>query len=121
LRYEPNDALLMLHALIVAHINPLGIGSGYLRRYLVQPDEPSSPSRAQRTRLFYSPFVLDEWVPHYTLLNPYLGGDRDHIVPLLAHMFGGFSPVVIRSLCLMVQMHDGGRWHIHREVRRPAA
>jgi hypothetical protein len=107
----------MLHTLIVARIYPLGIGSGYLRRSIEHPDD-LSPSHAQRTRLFHSPFVLDNWAPRFTLLNLYRGGDRDSSVSLLARLFGAFSSLTVRSVCVMLQTDDHDRWHIYREVRR---
>jgi hypothetical protein len=118
LRYEPNDYVKMLHALIVACINPLGIGSGYLQRHLLHPEE-LSPLGAQRTRLFYSPFILDDWTPHFTLLNPYHGGDHQGIATRLARLFTDFQSLVIHSLCLMIQMHDTDNWHIYSEFLRP--
>lgn len=118
LRYEPNDTLLMLHTLVIARINSLATGSRYLQHYLLGQDV-YSPACAQQTRLFYSPTVLDHWDPHFTLLNPYSGGDRESVMQGLAAVFESFSALVIRSLCLMVQPQEDGEWHIYRELRRP--
>ncbi len=55
LLYEPNEYLRMLHTLIVARINPLGLGSGFLKHYLAHPEQELQPHQAQQIRLFYSP------------------------------------------------------------------
>jgi len=75
LLYDPKEYLCIFHTLIVARINPLGIGSGFLKRYLAQSEQQLQPHLAQRTRLFYSFTVFDHWYPHFTLLNPYTGAD----------------------------------------------
>jgi hypothetical protein len=75
LLFEPNEYVRMLHTLLVARINPLGKGSSFLERYLAHSGQELQPHLAQQIRLFYSPTVLDNWYPHFTLLNPYTGGE----------------------------------------------
>ncbi|HEY7832692.1 MAG TPA: DUF1045 domain-containing protein [Ktedonobacterales bacterium] len=118
LRYEPNDYMVMLTTLLVARLNPLGTGSGYLQRYLLGEDN-HPPHRAQLTRLFYSPWVLDNWVPHFTLLNPFRGDEREAVAQALASAFAPFATLTIRSVCLMVQAREDSHWLIYREFWRP--
>jgi hypothetical protein len=87
LLYQANEYLRMLHTLIVSRINPLGTGSGFLKRYLAHPEQQLQPHLAQQTRLFYSATVLDNWYPHCTLLNPYTGSEPDRMTSLLAHLY----------------------------------
>jgi hypothetical protein len=117
LRYDANDYLKMLHALIVARINPLGTGSAYLRRYLSHQDE-LAPHAVQQTRLFNSPTVLDNWAPHFTLLDPYKLDNVDEMVDRIAHLFVAASNLEVTSLCLMIQPDEDNLWQIYREFPR---
>lgn len=119
LPYTPNDYLVMLHTLVIARINPLGTGSGYLQQLLLsQPRDGHESPQAMQTRLFFSPTVLDHWSPHFTLLNPYSGRQLDAISHLLAELFTPFTTVSMTSLCLMVQASEDATWRICREFRR---
>jgi hypothetical protein len=80
LRYGPKMELAMLHALLVGCINPLGQGTGYLRDYLTGARQ-FDQSRAQKVRVFSSHTILDNWTPHFTLLNPYSGAMLKHLRP----------------------------------------
>jgi hypothetical protein len=119
LQYDPNDTLKMFHALIVARVNPRGIGSGYVRQYFADPSRYKGRlHQAHRIRKFYSPFILDAYQPHFTLLNPYRGRDHERLERVFAELFGGFSFMTLESICLLVQMGEGGNWRIYREFRR---
>jgi hypothetical protein len=116
--YEPNEYLRILHTLIVARINPRGTGSGFLKRYLTQPDREIPPHEIQKIRLFYSPTVLDYWCPHFTLLNPYTGKDATSIASRLAHLFTPYELLTVDTVCLLIQKDGEANWHIYREFRR---
>lgn len=118
LRYEPNEYLRMLHTLVVARINPRGTGSSFLERYLEQPDQEMPPHLVQQIRLFYSPTVLDNWYPHFTLLNPYTGDEAPLMASRLAHLFTPYEQITVRAVCLLIQKDDEANWHIYREFRR---
>lgn len=120
-RYDPNEVLAMLHALVIARLNPLGRGSGYLTRYLSGANAEmyaGQPARAAQVRTFYSPTVLDNWAPHFTLLNPYTGRDHDGMVRALGEAFDGFSTVTVDTVCLCVQVDDAKPWRIYQEFGR---
>ena len=116
LRYDPNDHLRTLHTLVVSRINTLGIGSGYLRSYLNNPDKyAQEPHNILRTLKFYSPFVFSDFKPHFSLFNPYTGSDRDSLVANLTELFDEFTEFTINSICLMVQRDPQESWSIYRE------
>ncbi|MDZ7289370.1 MAG: hypothetical protein ONB44_11300 [candidate division KSB1 bacterium] len=119
LRYDANDYLKILQTLLVARVNPLGIGSGYLQSYLKNPEMyEREPYKAHRTRKFYSPTILDDYSPHFTLLNPYTGKDHQRLRDLFTEMFGHFPVILVNSICLLVQMHEDDNWVIHGEFKR---
>jgi len=118
LRYEANVRLQLFHSLIVARVNPLGHSSGYLRRHLEDPSGyGEQPQHAQRILKFYAPFVLDDYAPHFTLMNPYGGKDWASLEHALRQIFEPFSVIHLESICLLVQMETDGMWSIHREFR----
>jgi len=118
LLYEPNEYLRMLHTLIVARINPQGTGSGFLKKYLAQPNQEIPPHEVQLLRLFYSPAVLGNWHPHFTLLNPYAGDDASLMASRLADLFASYEQMTVDAVCLLIQRDDEADWHIYREFRR---
>ena len=123
LRYDPNDYLWIFHTLVAARIHPLGVGSGYLQRYIQDPDRHvDRPHRGHRVRKFYSPTVLDSYAPHFTLLNPYTGGDHARLKDVLSgmDMFGRFSNMTLDSICLLIQMREDENWEVYREFKLPA-
>ncbi len=117
LLYEPNVTLSMLHALLVGCINPMGKGSGYLHEYL-KDSGSLRPQAAQQIQLFFSPNILDNWTPHFTLLNPYIGTDPASMASRLGRVSEAYSTLTIQSLCLLVQERNDANWFIYREVSR---
>ncbi len=115
--YEPDVTLSMLHALVVGCINPMGKGSGYLQQYLTG-FRSLRPHATQQVKLFSSPTILDNWWPHFTLLNPYTGSDPTSMASRLARVSETYSTLTIQSLCLLVQERNDANWFIYREVSR---
>lgn len=120
LLYEPNEYLRILHTLLVARINSFGTGSGYLQSYLAHPRKHEMPlHRAQQIRLFYSPTVLDNWTPHFTIFNPYTGDEPEQIASMLANIFEPFKRFTMRSICLFLLRDEQSSWQIYREFQLP--
>ncbi len=115
LRYDPNDFLKILHTLIVARVNPLGNGSGYLERYLSGIDHCTEQCCHHKIMKFYSPYVFDSYLPHFTLLSPYTGQDYQSVEQLFSSLFSDFSCLKLDSVCLVIQMHEGENWKIYKE------
>lgn len=120
LAYEPNEYLRMLHTLFVARLTPLGNGTGFLEQYLSQPEQETLPHQVQQTRMFYSPTVLDNWYPHFTLLNPYTGDEPASMTVQLARLFEQYEQLAIQTICLLIKMDGETHWHIYHEFRRPS-
>lgn len=115
LRYDPNDFLKILHTLIVARVNSLGSGSGYLQRYLSGIKKYKKQCYHHRIMKFYSPYVLDNYLPHFTLLDPYTGQDYQSVEQSFSTMFSDFCCLKLNSICLMIQMREDKNWIIHKE------
>jgi hypothetical protein len=117
LRYDANDHLMMFHALVTTRINVLGTGSGYLDRYISNPGR-WKPHQGLKIQRFFSPYVLDDYTPHFTVLNPYPGAEHERIKDVLSKEFAQFSKIPVTSICLLVQAHKAENWRIHREFHR---
>jgi hypothetical protein len=116
LPYTPNNALLLFHALVVARINTLGSGSIYTEQLAIHHMPNDLPTyQVEQIRQFYSPYILENWHPHFTLLNPYTGNASHRMMRHLADIFAPFATVTVRSICLMAQDGDGTPWHIFKE------
>ena len=119
LRYDPNDHLKILHALVTARVHPLGVGSGYLERYIKNPTQYADrPYRAHRVRKFFSPTVLDSYSPHFTVMNPYNGESKNMLTRLFDEMFGEFAEITVESLCLLLKTGEDDNWQVWREFKR---
>jgi hypothetical protein len=119
LRYDPNEYLSTFHALVVARINPMGTGSGYWERYLENPAQYDDEShKVSRIRKFYSPFILGDFAPHFTLLNSYEGANRAELAQKFGQIFSQFTEFTVNSVCLLVQYKAEENWVIYREFER---
>lgn len=122
LRYDPNQHLCALHALVVARINPIGTGSRLLRDYLENPDQfIHEPHMAARVLKFYSPRILGGYYPHFTLLNPYTGPDRTAMVQALKRVFEAYREITLHTICLLVQYSEEKKLVLYKEFKRSAS
>lgn len=119
LRYDPNQALMMLHALVVARLAPLGIG-------IPPPTTPAAQDKSPFTRpqdghrlaqYFYRP-ILDDFYPHFTLFNPLPETDIDAVRAGVMASVPTPEPFEMQSVCLLVRPDGDTHYHIHREYMR---
>ncbi len=119
--YDPNEHLRTLHTLITSCVNPLGTGSGYLKRHLEKTCVQTEPHKIKRTQLFYSPTVFDSYQPHFTVVDPCPGPqDRPpELAQAIARNFERFTAIRLTSICLLTQMNGGEDWTVLREFDLP--
>ena len=112
----PNSHFQMLHTALCAYLPRWGTGSRGFDRLARDSGYLADQSHAQRRiRHFYTAYIFDEFMPHFTLLNPYPGGDRDR---LRAEIRAPMDEIVIESLCLVYQAEDGAPYRIIHEYHR---
>lgn len=114
LRCLPNPAMLMLHTMLTARINPFGTGSNISRTYEARNYENVDPVLAQRVRQYYTPYMLDGWAPHFTLLMPYKGNQQERLQSALLELFCA-DPIPIKSICLLFRQDHETHYRLHRE------
>ena len=120
LRYEPNQHFRILHTLVLALAQKYGTGSFYVERYYNNRDQyDGKPYMANRILKFYNyPYVLDDWSPHFTLLNRCDEESPQDIVRFLSERFNRFEHITVDTISLLIQMKDGENWRICKEFTR---
>lgn len=116
LRFKPDSSTLMLHTLLVCKIQVRGNGSLYSKML----DKNLLDLRSDMTnkvKTFWSPYVLDEFRPHFTLINPYDGSEQQDIENRLNEMFVDIKTIDIDSLCLVTQDGVGQPFKIYKEFK----
>lgn len=114
LHYEPNSALLMLHTMLIARVNPLGTGSNVSDAYAQRDRASLDPLKAHRVRQYYTPYMLDGWVPHFTLMMPYTGSQPDALRETLLDLFNP-APIRVESICLLIREDHETHYRLYRE------
>lgn len=114
LHFEPNPAMLMLHTLLTARVNPLGTSSTVAQQYASQDPQTLDPVRRTRVENFYTPYMLDGWVPHFSLMYPYTGSRRDAMKAALLDLFPP-EELTVTTTCLLIRDDDETHYRLHRE------
>jgi hypothetical protein len=120
LPYEANTYLQTFHTLIAARMQPFGTSSRFLQSYLEHPEQyREHPYRARKVlKFYYYPWILDEYGPHFTLLNPYTGVNHATIEKHFTALFQPYQTIQVNSICLVIQRNDGAPYEIYREFHR---
>lgn len=113
LHYQPNPALMMLHAMLIARVNPYGTTSSIAEHYREDPTRYPAVN-VHRVRQYYTPYMLDGWVPHFTLMQPYSGDDKAGMRQALYRLFSD-EVVDVHSICLLVMPEGETHYRLHRE------
>lgn len=107
LRYDANDTLKMLHALLTARLSPFSTGSVFEDQRAADPSKYRAPFQEARLRLFRTPRGLDTWEPHFTLLDPYTGDRPEDLAAEFETRFEGFGTLDFDGVALLRQDGDG--------------
>lgn len=112
---KPNRNVEMLHDVLVASLHPLGTGSEYTQK---QGRLPDSPAAKKKLETFYSPYIFDDFAPHFTCFNPYSGPAeaREEIEAKLETFFGGFNEIEMNRLAFVVQKEGEAHFRIEKEL-----
>lgn len=116
---EPSRHVELLHDIMVATLHPMGKGSDYSQRYLQDKAnfKPNTPTDIQRLEQFYSPYIFDDFVPHFTCISTFEGiaDDRAAVETQLATLFEPFESLAFESVALVVQKEGERYFSIDRE------
>ena len=117
LRYNPNQAFMMLHALVVARLSPLGIGTPQLDKFIAGEIDPPLHGQHRLTQYYYQP-ILDDYYPHFTLFNPLPVEDIEPVRVGVMATVPQPEPMTVETLCLLVRPDGETHYRIHREFSR---
>lgn len=119
LRYTANDAFQTLHTVLCAYLPQFGNNSRSLRR-LTENSRAFGDAHhmAHRTQNFFTPYIFDDFMPHFTLLNPYTGDSPDTIRDNLLEIVADVEEITVESMCLVRLRDDSDRYEIVHEFRR---
>ena len=117
LRYDPNQAFMMLHALIVARLSPLSTGSPQYTKFLSGETQPPTHIQHRLTQYYY-PHILDDFYPHFTLFNPLPVDDIEPVREGVMATVPKPEPLTVDTLCLLVRPDGEPHYRIHREFAR---
>ncbi|MEO1288931.1 MAG: DUF1045 domain-containing protein [Chloroflexota bacterium] len=114
LHFEPNPAMLMLHTMLTARVNPFGTSSTVSESYVQKDPSQLDPVKATRVEHFFTPYMLDGWTPHFSLMYPYTGGNPQAMKQALLDLFPPQS-LQVESICLLIRDDDDTHYRLHRE------
>ncbi len=119
LRYDANPTFQTLHTVLCTYLPRFGINSRSLRHLSDNPTAfGEAHHMAQRTQNFFTPYIFDDFMPHFTLLNPYTGDNPTTIREALWEMIGHVREVEVESVCLVRLQDDANRYEIVHEFHR---
>ncbi|MEO1443864.1 MAG: hypothetical protein AAFV33_25920 [Chloroflexota bacterium] len=118
LHYEPNINMAMLHTMLVARVNPLGTYSNMTKRYAGKTSPEVDPTLAHRVATYHTPYMLDGWNPHFTLMMPYMGNKQVEMKSTLLDLFDD-EPLKVESICLLYRGDDDTHYRLHKELALP--
>ncbi|MEM9955081.1 MAG: hypothetical protein AAF846_25960 [Chloroflexota bacterium] len=114
LHYNPNPAMLMLHTMLTACVNPLGTSSTVSESYLQKDPSELDSVKATRVKHFFTPYMLDGWTPHFSLMYPYTGDNQQAMKKSLLALFPP-QPLQVKSICLLIRDNGDTHYRLHRE------
>jgi 2'-5' RNA ligase len=114
---DPSQGLAALHTEMVHRVYRRSVASGFtLASEDLRPG--TDPDRATfLIGRYHAPYVLDQFVPHFTLLSAASTADLDATEQDLAGVFAAEVPrpsIEVQRLALM--QRPNGRWRIKREI-----
>ncbi len=114
LHYQPNINMAMLHTMLVARVNPYGTFSNVTKRYAQKDSSELDSVLAHRVEKYHTPYMLDGWNPHFTLMMPYEGQHHAAMNTALLDLFDD-KPISVESICLLYKDDDDTHYRLHRE------
>ena len=120
LRYDPNDHLKIFHTLMLTLAKKYGTGSFYIERLFNNPKQYEKPYMVNRILKFYNyPYILDDWTPHFTLLDNYYKGEKhQEIIQYITKTFSRYKEINVDTISLLIQTKDEENWRIYKEYTR---
>lgn len=119
--FSPSPELQLLHNVLVASLAPLGSGSEYTLQFsrgeLSFPPTSAGPAKIQR---FYSPYIFEDFRPHFTCLHSSTEISKEHRSSLQARVIDvlPIPPVMaIHKIALVIRQAHESHYQIDSEFQ----
>lgn len=114
---KPSRHVELLHDVLVSTLHPLGVGSEYYKIYSQDPAAyvPNTPVDLQRVQSFYSPYIFDDFAPHFTCMATGPLEERAGIEAQLQEHFHGIKEITMDKICLVTQREGDAHFRIVKE------
>ncbi|WP_102127629.1 hypothetical protein [Deinococcus planocerae] len=116
-RFDANLPLVVLHTLLLARLARFVTASPFERQVAV--GKYNRPFEQARMRLLHTPRGLDSWRPHFTLVQPYGGGDPAGLRERLEALTAPHHAQTYRSVSLFEKREGEERWRVRADVLPP--
>lgn len=113
-RFDPDAALLVLHTLLLARLSRFVTASPFAEQ--VAQGRYAQPFEQARLGLLHTPRGLDSWRPHFTLVQPYGGGDPAGLRARLEGLTSPHHTQTYRSVALFEKREGEARWRVRAEL-----
>lgn len=113
-RFTPSPALLVLHTLLLSRLSAFVTASPFAGE--VAAGKYSRPFEQARMALLHTPRGLDTFQPHFTLIQPYGGGQPQTLRIRLEALTQPFSAFKISALALCFKPPGETHWQIVQEI-----
>lgn len=110
---QPNRNTELLHDVLVTALHPMGSGSDYTQT----ARDFGTDAANNKTKLFHSPYILDNFVPHFTYIASYAGteDEREAVEDGLKQLFADVNEIEFDTIAFVVQREGEQYFHIERE------
>lgn len=116
-RFKPSESLIILHSLLVCLLQSKGNSSFYLEQLKQSDTEKKwTNDRIHKTELFFSPYIFNEFKPHFSLLNPFGDKNKQEILDYLTSIFNVYKKIEIESLCIVIKEESEAVFKIYKEI-----
>lgn len=118
LYYHANQPFMMFHAMIVAHLHPLGLSTPFSEEYAAGQHQHLTPTQYYRTKMYHQFHILDDWLPHLRIVGHHNGENLSELREELREILPVPEPLTVGSICLVLKEDGSQHFKLYREYMR---
>lgn len=115
-RFDASRDLCILQTLLLARLSPFVTHSPFDDELADHPERYPAPFERARLALLRTPRGLDTWQPHYTLVQPYGGGDAAGMVARLEALTAPHAEQRVTVVGLFRKDQGDDHWRVVRDL-----
>lgn len=98
IQFKNNLKLFLLHILLIFFVQKLGCKSNYSNHI-----ESLNLLRIMKTRLFLSPYIIDDFIPHITLIKDFPSKLSKEMMPYIKKSFKSCTYLNIKQIAIVIK------------------